>query len=232
MSMPPTTGPGVVVDFDYTTAFSRNIGWLTRAEQDKIRDSRIAIAGLGGVGGAHVLSLLRLGIGALNISDFDRFSIENFNRQAGATLTTVGLPKIDCIARMARDINPSVSLRCFERGITDDNLDDFLDGVDIYVDGIDFFAVDVRRKLFAACERKGIPGADGSTAWNGNRITLLQARWNEFRGLLPVRGSVALRAIGSICSRTVTRDAAAGLPRSAIGRQFPRSTRPFDGDGL
>jgi molybdopterin/thiamine biosynthesis adenylyltransferase len=156
MSMPPTTGPGVVVDFDYTTAFSRNIGWLTRAEQDKIRDSRIAIAGLGGVGGAHVLSLLRLGIGALNISDFDRFSIENFNRQAGATLTTVGLPKINCIARMARDINPSVSLRCFERGITNDNLDDFLDGVDIYVDGIDFFAVDVRRKLFAACERKGI----------------------------------------------------------------------------
>ncbi len=170
MSIPPATGPGVVVDFDYTTAFSRNIGWLTRAEQDKIRDSRIAIAGLGGVGGAHVLSLLRLGIGALNISDFDRFSIENFNRQAGATLTTVGLPKIDCIARMARDINPSVSLRCFERGITDDNLDDFLEGVDIYVDGIDFFAVDVRRKLFAACERKRIPALTAAPLGMGTAL--------------------------------------------------------------
>ena len=52
------------LSFDYATAFSRNIGWLTEAEQTVLRDKRVAVAGLGGVGGSHVLTLARLGIGA------------------------------------------------------------------------------------------------------------------------------------------------------------------------
>jgi tRNA A37 threonylcarbamoyladenosine dehydratase len=48
--------------FDYATAFSRTIGWMTSAEQPKLRSKRVAIAGLGGVGGAHLLTLTRLGI--------------------------------------------------------------------------------------------------------------------------------------------------------------------------
>ena len=47
--------------FDYTTAFSRNIGWLTAEEQQILRGKRIAIAGMGGVGGVHLLILSRLG---------------------------------------------------------------------------------------------------------------------------------------------------------------------------
>ena len=56
--------------FDYTTAFSRNIGWLTLREQDSLRSKRVAIAGLGGVGGSHLITLTRLGIGAFTIADF------------------------------------------------------------------------------------------------------------------------------------------------------------------
>ena len=48
--------------FDYATAFSRNIGWLTPQEQESLRSKRVAIAGLGGVGGSHLLTLTRLGI--------------------------------------------------------------------------------------------------------------------------------------------------------------------------
>ena len=48
--------------FDYDTAFGRNLGWLTRAEQAALRAKRVAIAGLGGVGGVHFLTLVRLGI--------------------------------------------------------------------------------------------------------------------------------------------------------------------------
>ena len=47
--------------FDYHRAFSRNIGWVTRAEQDLLRKKRVAIAGMGGVGGIHLLTLARLG---------------------------------------------------------------------------------------------------------------------------------------------------------------------------
>ena len=51
------------MEFAYSTAFSRNIGWVTMAEQEALRGKRIAIAGLGGVGGSHLLTLARLGVG-------------------------------------------------------------------------------------------------------------------------------------------------------------------------
>ena len=49
--------------FDYHAAFSRNLGWVTETEQDILRSKRVAIAGLGGVGGSHLLTLTRLGVG-------------------------------------------------------------------------------------------------------------------------------------------------------------------------
>ncbi len=143
--------------FDYNRAFSRNIGWLTETEQQRLRQSRVAIAGLGGVGGAHLLTLTRLGIGAFHISDFDRFEQQNFNRQAGAMMPHLLQEKCPTLARMARDINPDLQVETFPAGINDDNLDQFLSGVDIYVDSLDFFAVDIRRKVFAACAKRGIP---------------------------------------------------------------------------
>jgi molybdopterin/thiamine biosynthesis adenylyltransferase len=143
--------------FEYSSAFSRNIGWVTPDEQSQLRNSRIAIGGLGGVGGAHLLTLTRLGIGKFSISDFDRFEVQNFNRQAGAFCSSIKQPKIDTLTRIAEDINPEIEISQFPKGIQEENIDDFLAGADVYVDGIDFFALDIRRKIFAACAQKGIP---------------------------------------------------------------------------
>lgn len=144
-------------EFDYHSAFSRNIGWVTDKEQLSLKDSRVAIGGLGGVGGVHLLTLARLGVGAFSIADFDVFDVVNFNRQVGANISTIGRPKIDVLVEMARDINPELKIKAFTNGVRYDCLDDFLDGIDVYVDGLDFFAFDARRMTFAACERKGIP---------------------------------------------------------------------------
>ena len=122
------------ITFDYGRAFSRNIGWVTQAEQVKLKKSRIAIAGLGGVGGAHLLTLTRLGISNFNIADFDDFDVHNLNRQAGAFMPFMGQPKIDTVARLARDINPEIDLRLFPQGIKPENVDEFLRDVDVYVD--------------------------------------------------------------------------------------------------
>ena len=143
--------------FDYDQAFSRNLGWVTEAEQQRLRHARVAIGGLGGVGGVHLLTLTRLGIGRFSIADFDVFDVVNFNRQAGALMSSLGKTKIDTLASMALDINPEIELSTFPEGIRDSTIDQFLDGVDLYVDGLDFFAFDARRLTFAACERKGIP---------------------------------------------------------------------------
>ena len=143
--------------FDYQSAFSRNIGWLTETEQEILRSRRIAIAGLGGVGGSHLLTLTRLGIGRFNISDLDNFELENFNRQVGASLKHIDRPKVEVMAEMALDIDPELDIRSFPKGVSRENLDDFLKDVDLYVDGLDFFAVDARRVIFAACAEKSIP---------------------------------------------------------------------------
>lgn len=143
--------------FDYETAFARNIGWVTTAEQARLRRARIAIAGLGGVGGVHLLTLARLGIGAFTVADFDRFDLANFNRQAGALMSTLGRPKAEVLVEMARDVNPELDIRSFPDGVSERNLEDFLAGADLYVDGLDFFAFDARRAMFAACHRLGIP---------------------------------------------------------------------------
>lgn len=143
--------------FSYAEAFSRNIGWVTHDEQARLRGKRVAIAGGGGVGGVHLLTLARLGVSAFHIADFDTFDIANFNRQAGANMSSLGQPKVDVMAAMARDINPDIDIKLFEQGIDAGNLNAFLDGVDLYVDGLDFFAFDIRQQTFARCAELGIP---------------------------------------------------------------------------
>lgn len=156
--------------FDYTAAVSRNIGWVTSEEQAALRGKRIAIAGMGGVGGVHLLTLARLGIGRFNISDFDDFDIVNFNRQAGAVVGSLGQPKVDVLAKMAAEINPTVEVRTFPQGVSDDNLDDFLSGVDLYVDGLDFFSFKARCSTFAACHRLGIPAVTAAPLGMGTAV--------------------------------------------------------------
>lgn len=156
--------------FSYDQAFSRNIGWVTAGEQTTLRGKRVAIAGMGGVGGVHLLTLARLGIGAFNIADFDQFDIVNFNRQAGAAVSTLGQPKVDVMARMAKDINPELDIRLFPEGVTDTNLDQFFDGVDLYVDGLDFFAFPARQATFAACARLGIPSITAAPLGMGTAL--------------------------------------------------------------
>ena len=122
-----------------------------------MRHRRIAIAGLGGVGGVHLLTLCRLGIGNFHLADFDQYDLANFNRQVGATLSNLGQPKLDVMIRQAQDINPELDIKGFADGVRANNLDDFLDGVDLYVDSLDFFAFEARRQVFAACAARGIP---------------------------------------------------------------------------
>lgn len=143
--------------FTYETAFARNIGWVTAEEQQRLRTKRVAIAGLGGVGGAYLVTLARLGIGAFHIADFDVFELSNFNRQAGATCRTLGRPKAEVLAEMARDINPELDLKIFPQGVDAANLDQFMAGVDLYLDGLDFFAFSSRKAVFAACAATRVP---------------------------------------------------------------------------
>ena len=156
--------------FEYEKAFSRNLGWVTEAEQARLRRSRVAIAGLGGVGGFHLLTLARLGVGAFSVAEFDEFDLVNFNRQIGATMSSLGRSKLEVMVELARDINPELDIRVFPKGVQRDNVDDFLRDADVYVDGLDFFAFEARRLTFGACTRLGVPAVTAAPLGMGTAV--------------------------------------------------------------
>jgi molybdopterin/thiamine biosynthesis adenylyltransferase len=154
----------------YREAFSRNQGLISRAEQEKISNSRIAIAGMGGVGGLHLITLVRLGFTKFSIADPDEFTLANFNRQYGASMATLCRNKAEVMAEAARDINPELDIEFFPAHVDGSNIDEFLEGCAVYVDGLDFFAIEARRMLFRKARERGMwsitAGPLGfSTAW-------------------------------------------------------------------
>jgi molybdopterin/thiamine biosynthesis adenylyltransferase len=183
---PPT--PGAAASFDYACAFSRNLGWVTESEQRTLRGKHVAIAGLGGVGGAHALTLARLGIGRFTIADFDRFDLVNFNRQAGASLATLGRRKTEVTAEQMRAINPQIELRAFDDGVHEGNVDAFLTGVDCYVDGLDFFAFAARELVFAACARRHVPAVTAAPIGMGVALLNFVPGGMTFEAYFRLRG--------------------------------------------
>ncbi len=148
----------------------------------------MAVAGLGGVGGAHALTLARLGIGRFHIADFDHFELQNFNRQAGAFVSTLGQGKAEVLQRMVRDVNPGAEVKVFASGVTPENVGEFLDGVDVYVDGIDFFAIDARRLVFAECHRRGIPAVTAAPLGMGVSLLYFSPRGMSFERYFRLEG--------------------------------------------
>lgn len=144
--------------WSYDRAFCRNRGLINSVEQEQLRNSRVAIAGVGGVGGIDLVTLARLGIGRFTIADPDVFEISNTNRQYGAMSSTLGRPKAQVMEAIVKDINPEADVRLFTDPLAPDNADAFLDDADLLVDAIDFFAMDIRRLLFAKAAAKGIYG--------------------------------------------------------------------------
>ena len=118
----------------------------------------------------HLMTLARMGVGKFRIADADEFEAGNFNRQFGATLANLGRPKAEVLAESAKGVNPEAELEFLTEFVTAENVDRFLDGIDLLVDAVDFFAFESRRMLFREAARRGIwvvtAGPIGfSTAW-------------------------------------------------------------------
>ena len=140
----------------YHDFFSRNLGVVTEAEQERLRDACVGIAGCGGVGGAYAITLARMGVGAFHLADFDVFEAANLNRQQGASVATLGRPKTEVLRELILGINPDARITLFPAGITADSVGTFLDGANLVMDGLDFYALPARRLLFPAAESRGL----------------------------------------------------------------------------
>lgn len=144
------------MEYDYFEAFSRNLGFLSRDEQIRLRNARVAIAGLGGTGGAQVHALARMGIGRFHLADPDTFELVNFNRQSGATVPNIGRLKTEVARETILAINPEADIQTYDTGVGVGNIDIFLEGVDVVVDSLDFYCFEERFLLYRHARDRGL----------------------------------------------------------------------------
>src|SRR3989344_989330 len=140
----------------YNERTDRNIGWITKEEQELLRKSVVGIAGCGGMGGALAQILLRLGIGEIRIADCETFDISNINRQFAATRTTVGKSKAFETARFMRNISEDTRIVVYPMGIRADMVEHFVSGCDAIVDEIEFWELTVAIILHRAACAAGV----------------------------------------------------------------------------
>jgi len=123
---------------------------------EALKASRVAVFGVGGVGGYAVEVLARSGVGAIDLYDNDVVSVSNINRQIHATTKTVGRSKVDVAAERIAEINPQCAVRTFKMFYLPSNADEVDLGVyDYVVDCVDTVAA--KLELVRRCIRQGVP---------------------------------------------------------------------------
>jgi molybdopterin/thiamine biosynthesis adenylyltransferase len=124
------------IDFNYNEFIGRNIGFVSEAEQNKIKNAKIFIAGVGGMGGSALLNLVRAGVGEVWIADFDSFEVSNFNRQLFANIDYVGAPKVEATVEQIKKINPQIIIKTFDQSWVE-QLDMILPQMTLAINGCD-----------------------------------------------------------------------------------------------
>ncbi len=148
-------------------AFSRTELLIGEEGVKKLAASRVAVFGVGGVGGYCVEALARAGIGALDLIDNDVFSLTNLNRQLHATYKTLGKYKVDVVAERVKEINPDCVVRTFKTFYLPETAGEFdFRGYDYIVDAIDTVAGKIALAVNAQAVHTPIISAMGA----GNKL--------------------------------------------------------------
>ncbi|MBG9543502.1 hypothetical protein ABE29_12075 [Cytobacillus firmus] len=136
--------------------FSRNELAIGKEGLEKMKNSTVAVLGIGGVGSFAAEALARSGVGRLVLVDKDDVDITNVNRQVIALLSTVGKPKVDLMKERIKDINPDCEVIALKMFYTEETYEQFFNyGLDFVVDASDTIAYKIH--LMKECLNRGIP---------------------------------------------------------------------------
>ena len=136
--------------------FSRTQLLLGEEAMEKLKNSRVAIFGIGGVGGYVCEALVRSGVGHFDLIDHDEVCLTNINRQIIATRKTIGKYKTDVMKERMLDINPDVDVTVHQCFFLPENAEEFhFEAYDYVVDAVD--TVTAKLELVMKCREKGVP---------------------------------------------------------------------------
>lgn len=142
--------------------YLRNREIISSQEQLRLAESRVAVVGLGGLGGQVILLLARVGIGHLVAIDYDRFDETNLNRQALSNGNSLGKQKSQVAVDVVNSINPGIEVLPYQGRLEPSNATEILRGSDVVVDALD--NVPDRFVLERAIKQLGIPLVHGALA--------------------------------------------------------------------
>lgn len=147
------------------TQFSRTELLLGKETMEKLKQSRVAVFGVGGVGGYVCEALVRSGVGAFDLIDDDKVCLTNLNRQIIATRNTVGQYKVDVMKDRILSINPDAQVRTHKCFFLPENADEFpFEEYDYIVDAVD--TVTAKITLIMKAEEKHVPVISSMGACN------------------------------------------------------------------
>lgn len=147
--------------------FSRTELLIGSEAMEKLKNARVAVFGIGGVGSFVVEALARAGVGALDLIDSDTVAESNLNRQIIATHSTIGRDKVAVAAERIADINPSCKVRAYKVFYLPENAGDFdLSVYDYIVDAVDT----VSAKLALVCGASEVHTPIISSMGTGNKL--------------------------------------------------------------
>ena len=156
---------------DMLNQFSRTQLLLGEEAMEKLKNSRVAVFGVGGVGGYVCEALVRSGVGAFDLIDDDKVCLTNLNRQIIATRKTVGKYKVDVMKERMLEINPNVDVRIHKCFFLPENADEFpFEEYDYVVDAVD--TVTAKIELVMKCKEKNVPIMSSMGA--GNKLDASQ----------------------------------------------------------
>ncbi len=212
-------------------AFSRTELLLGKNAMEKLKNAKVAVFGLGGVGGYVVEALARSGVGALALVDHDTVSITNINRQLFALHSTVGQHKADAAAARAKDINPEISVTAHKVFFGPDTLDQFdFSAYSYVVDAVD--TVTAKLALITAAKKANVPII--SSMGTGNKLdpTKFQIADISKTSVCPLarvmRKECAKRGIKNLKVLFSTEDPAPALEATSL-EELPEGRRALPG---
>lgn len=161
--------------FKLSSRYFRTELLIGKAALDKLKNSRVAIFGLGGVGSYVVEALARSGVGNMDIFDGDVVDVTNINRQLIALESTIGIPKVDISEKRINDINPHINVKKHNCFFTKENQSDIdFSKYNYVVDAIDM--VSSKLLLIKICKDENIPIISSMGTGNKLNPTLLKVK--------------------------------------------------------
>lgn len=170
--------PTRYIGMGYWEIISRQMSIVTKSQQTRFKDGKVAVIGCGGIGGSVIEQLARMGVGNINLVDKDIFDLSNLNRQLISGLDTLAKEKSYSAKERVRNINPYVNVTAFNEELDEDNVEEVIGDSDVVIDALDNLVT--RVIVSRATKKLGIPYVHGAIHGTMGQVSVFTPKTKSY----------------------------------------------------